>query len=84
MNFKENNISNWSGVPLRKISGSLLSDLLELEFSFLLVTLCSKTKLSALAKGILGASKAGRGSGGILGWGKVGTASVILWGLFVD
>ena len=68
--FKDNNISKWPGVPLRKISGTLLSDSLEPEFGFLLVTLCSKMKLSALAKDILGAGKAGRGSGGGVRWRK--------------
>lgn len=67
MNVKES-ISKWPRVPLRKISGSLLSDLLEREFIFLFVTLCNKTKLPA--EGILGADKAGRGSSGV-GWGKI-------------
>lgn len=58
-NFFKDNISKWAGVPLRKISGSLLSDLLEPEVGFSLVTLCRKTKLSALAKGVLGEDKAG-------------------------
>lgn len=58
-NCFEENISKWAGVPLRNISGSLLSDLLEPEVGFLLVTLCRKTKLSALVKGILGEDKAG-------------------------
>lgn len=65
MNAKES-ISKWPGVPLRKIS--LLSDLVELEFIFLFVTPCSKTKLPA--EGILGANKAGRGNSGGVGWGK--------------
>lgn len=52
-----------------------MSDLLELEFIFLFVTLCSKTKLPA--EGILGADKAGRGSIGGVGcesekWGLTG------------
>lgn len=67
MNVKES-ISKWPGVPLRKISGNLLSDLLELEFMFLFVRLCSKTKLPP--EGTLGADKAGRGSSGGVGWGK--------------
>lgn len=69
MNVKKKNIWKWPGVPLQKISGSLLSDLLELEFIFLFVTLCSKPKLPA--EGILGANKAGRGSRGGVGWGRM-------------
>lgn len=67
MSVKENNISKWPGVPLRKSSGSLLSDLLEPDVGFLLVTLCSKAKHSALAKGAFGAGKAGRDSRGVVG-----------------